>query len=316
MKKILFLFLDGVGLGENNPEINPFARFQFGALEHISGDQPWLQSTKPVENERSIFFHVDANLGVEETPQSATGQATIMTGINVPKTLGYHYGPKPNPDIMALVAESSVIKQITAAGAQARLLNGYPDRFLEAVKAGKRLRSSNQWALHVGGVDMPGSQDYLNGEAMSADFTGRMWAERLAETDAASVMWRERLGPIPTRTPQEAGRQLVEMASSVNFAFFDYWLTDYIGHRGTLQDAQRVLGNLNGVVEGILETWDDSQGLVIITSDHGNIEDVSQRGHTQNSVPGIVIGDDRHAFAEGITDLTGFAPAIRNYLLS
>ena len=40
---------------------------------------------------------LDAGLGVEGLPQSATGQAVLLTGVNIPAELGYHYGPKPNP---------------------------------------------------------------------------------------------------------------------------------------------------------------------------------------------------------------------------
>jgi len=50
----------------------------------------------------------------------------------------------------------------------------------------------------------------------------------------------------------------------------------------------------------------------VITADHGNLENLGQRGHTRNPVPGLLMGplDLRRRFAVGLTDLTGFAPAI------
>lgn len=316
MKKLLFLFLDGVGLGQDEADNNPFAHFEFQTLTTFTRGKRWLASLQQIDTERATFVPVDANLGLETIPQSATGQATIMTGINVPQQLGYHYGPKPNPEVIEIVEEHSIIRTLTDSGVRGRLLNAYPNRFLDAIERGKRLRSSNQLALHVGGIPMPGSEDYLEGRGVSADFTGRMWQERLAESDAASVMWRERLRQLPVRAPQEAGRHIVDLMEDIDFAFYDYWLTDYIGHRGSMEDAGRVLGTLDGVLEGILEAWDDSSGLIVITSDHGNIEDLAGRGHTRNQVPAVVIGHERHKFIENIHDLTGFAPAMVRYFLN
>ena len=54
----------------------------------------------------------------------------------------------------------------------------------------------------------------------------------------------------------------------------------------------------------------NSEIMIVITSDHVNIESVDERGHTLNLVPSVVIGNQRQEFSEAITDLTGFAPAI------
>jgi phosphopentomutase len=61
---------------------------------------------------------------------------------------------------------------------------------------------------------------------------------------------------------------------------------------------------------GLLDAWDDANGLIIITADHGNLEDLSHTHHTRNRVPTWIIGADRHALAEGLSDLSHFAPAI------
>ena len=96
--KILFLFLDGIGLGENNAEINPFARANMPYLESLLGGRKLLKESAPVDSESAALFSVDPRLGVSGAPQSATGQAVLLTGINIPAEIGYHYGPKPNPE--------------------------------------------------------------------------------------------------------------------------------------------------------------------------------------------------------------------------
>ena len=60
----------------------------------------------------------------------------------------------------------------------------------------------------------------------------------------------------------------------------------------------------------LASAWDDGAGLIIITADHGNLEDLSHRHHTPNRVPTFLIGRGRHAFGVGLTDLTHFPPAI------
>jgi bisphosphoglycerate-independent phosphoglycerate mutase (AlkP superfamily) len=67
-------------------------------------------------------------------------------------------------------------------------------------------------------------------------------------------------------------------------------------------------------MKGLLATWDDEQGLIILTSDHGNIEDMSERSHTRNLVPTLVVGSARHRITASLSDLTDFAEGILNVL--
>jgi 2,3-bisphosphoglycerate-independent phosphoglycerate mutase len=97
MTRILFIFMDGIGLGTDDPEINPLARTEMPFLGSLLGGQKLTASAAPYESENVSLLALDAGLGVDGLPQSATGQAVLMTGINIPAELGYHYGPKPNP---------------------------------------------------------------------------------------------------------------------------------------------------------------------------------------------------------------------------
>ena len=92
---ILLLFLDGIGLGDDNPDVNPFVVAKMPDLTALTNGKRWLRDTGRQESERAIFIPTDPRLGVAGRPQSATGQAAILTGKNVPQLLGEHYGPKP-----------------------------------------------------------------------------------------------------------------------------------------------------------------------------------------------------------------------------
>ncbi len=302
--RILFIFVDGIGLGDNDAENNPFAAADLPTLHSLTAGQRWLRATGRAESARSTLIPTDACLGVGGRPQSATGQAAILTGINVPKVLGYHYGPKPDVLVAAIVRQNNFIRGLAAHGLPISFLNAYPPAFFESLRNGKRLLSSNQLAMHTAGVPLHGKEALYEGRALSADFTGEGWRTLLGYPDA------------PLLSPFEAGQRMAHLAMEYRLTFFDHWVTDYVGHRGTMDEAIRRLKVLDEVLAGILEEWDDVAGLVVLTSDHGNLEDLSTRGHTTNPVPTLVIGRQRQAFAEGLSDLTDLAPRVRRALLA
>jgi 2,3-bisphosphoglycerate-independent phosphoglycerate mutase len=317
LTRILFLFLDGVGLGDDDPVSNPFAAIDLPTLVRYTNGQTWLRGLPRIDTQDGVFIPTDACLGVDGNPQSATGQAAIMTGVNIPREIGYHYGPKPNPEVAAIIQRESVVTKLTQSGLKSYLVNAYPSTFLNSIKQGKRLRSANQLALDVGGVQMLDELALVEGRAMAADLTGELWRQFMAYDDAAAKVWRTRVGDVdaPLYTPFGAGRHLAGLAKVYEFTFFDHWLTDYVGHRQNRQQAIELLKRLDGVLSGILSNWDTVEDLIVVTSDHGNLEDLSSRGHTRNPVPTLVIGEKRHKFAQSLSDLTGFAPAILRTLL-
>jgi bisphosphoglycerate-independent phosphoglycerate mutase (AlkP superfamily) len=91
-------------------------------------------------------------------------------------------------------------------------------------------------------------------------------------------------------------------------------MTDMVGHRGPVERGVELLDLFDGVMAGALDTWDDDEGLIIVTSDHGNLEDLSTKRHTLNPVPTLLWGRDAPAVAAGIRDLTDIAPAILRFL--
>ncbi len=105
---------------------------------------------------------------------------------------------------------------------------------------------------------------------------------------------------------------MTDLAQGLDLAFFEYWLTDYAGHEQNMDQAINLLESFDQVLGGLLATWDDAAGLVLLTSDHGNLEDLSTRRHTANPVPGLLIGapELRQRFAEGMHDLTDITPRI------
>ncbi len=71
------------------------------------------QGVAPLETERATLLSLDASLGVAGLPQSATGQAALVTGKNVSQMIGEHYGPKPNKAVAEIVRLDNLFIQLT-----------------------------------------------------------------------------------------------------------------------------------------------------------------------------------------------------------
>ena len=298
--QVFFLFLDGVGLGADDPEINPLARTAMPHLEALLGGRKLIVRSAPVETGRATLLALDACLGVDGLPQSATGQTVLLTGRNVPAEIGYHYGPKPNPAVAEYLRNGNLFRTLSLAGRQSALLNAYPQGYFDAISSGRRLYSAIPLAVTSAGLPLKTTADLLAGRALSADFTGAGWRERLNHPD------------IPLLSPRQAGARMAELAQQYDFSFFEYWPSDYAGHGQNMADAQTLLAIFDEVLGGLTDAWDDEAGLILLTSDHGNLEDLSTRGHTANPVPALVIGAPHHRrrFAAQMRDLTHIATAI------
>jgi len=297
---LLFLFMDGIGLGENDPSTNPFAGISLPTLQKLLGNRNLTINSAPFVGDIASLLAIDANLNIKGLPQSATGQAVILTGKNIPADIGYHYGPKPNPEVAQFIKIGNLFCALEDMGLKTGLLNAYPPSYFEAIKNGRRLYSAIPLAVKSAGLALRNDRDLINGQAISADFTGQGWREHLGYDD------------IPVISPYEAGKRLAQLSSDLDFAFFEYWLSDYAGHRQDLSQAKQLLISLDQVLNGLIDSWSPAEGLILITSDHGNMEDLSTRRHTSNPVPAILIGDMKYRsqFADSLHDLTDIYPAI------
>ncbi len=313
--RCLLFFLDGIGLGPADPQVNPFARQEMPALAALLAGRRLVAesfTSLPQHSDRASWLGLDACLGMPGLPQSATGQAALLTGLNIPSLLGGHDGPKPSPEIAAILSRGSLLKELFNAGHSAALLNAYPPRYFAALQSGYRLPGAIAMTALQAGVILKTAQDLQTGQALSADFTGYGWRDHLHIPD------------IPLISPGQAGERMAQLSALSSFSLFEYWLSDVEGHHQQMESACNLLSTLDEVIAGLANAWEDEYGLVLITSDHGNLEDLSTRRHTRNPVPLILIGAPHHrrrflASMEtenpgSVCDLTRVAPAILNLL--
>lgn len=302
MRRVICLFLDGVGLGSPDPEVNPLAAATLPTLRGLLDGAPLVAESGRVSTGLAHLIPTDACLGVAGRPQSASGQATILTGVNVPRALGHHYGPRPNASIRRLVDEANLFARLVRRGHSFCFCNAYPQGYFQAVARGKRLLSVIPYAALAAGQRLFTAADLRAGRALTADFTGETWRTHLGYTDT------------PIYTPQEAGRRLAAIAQGHSLTFFEHWMTDLLGHRRDRTAGVALLETFDAFLAGLLAEVDLTHTLVLVCSDHGNLEDCTERGHTTHPALTVLIGRDLRPLADGIHRLDDLAPAILAYL--
>lgn len=298
MTRVVVVFLDGVGLGSDDPEVNPLAGAEMPLLFDLLGGARPLGSVGRIDGPRASLVPTDASLGVPGKPQSASGQAALVTGLNVPQMIGEHYGPRPNQLIRAILEGETLFTQALAGGASVAFANAYPQGYFDAVNRGKRLHGAIPHAVQAAGIRLRTADDLRAGHALSVDLTNAAWRNGMGYSD------------MPQWTARHAGQVLGELSAAHNLIFFDNWVTDVVGHHNDMGEALKLLADLDEFLAGLLAAVDLDETLIVITSDHGNLEDTSVRGHTLNPVATAVIGAGQRAVAGRISSLTDIAPAL------
>lgn len=292
---VLFVFLDGVGLGPASPD-NPFSTLPLPGFERLSGGQPWTDAADPVRTATHTVVPVDATLGVPGLPQSGTGQAALFSGENAAVAHGGHFGPYPPTAVRPLLDAQSVYARALRAGLSTGDLafaNAYPDRFFAAAEARGRWTVTTYMA-RAAGVRLRTSADLARGEALTADLTGAGW-QRLVESDLAVI------------SEAAAAARLLRIARAHRFTLFEYFLTDKAGHSRDMARAADVLTSLDRFFSALTDGLGDV--LLVVSSDHGNLESLGTKSHTTHPVPLVAWGAGADAFAQA-TSLLDVTPAL------
>lgn len=240
----------------------------------------------------------DPRLGVEGRPQSASGQTTILTGINAPQVLGFHKQGFPNQILRDVIKENSIFLQLKQRNIEPNVfVNTYTPQFFQETP---RWKSATTCAVEAAGLLFHKLPDLLGAKALFHDFTNQTLIERGFD--------------VPIFTPEQAGRILAGFTKKYRFTLYEHFITDKIGHDQDFQRAGSHLPLLGKFIIETLKMTDLEKTTVILTSDHGNIEDLSVRNHTLNDVPTIVWGRNQDEFSKQIRDLTDITPAILQLL--
>jgi len=282
---ILLIFIDGIGIGTRGAH-NPLDGLDGNLLAVFRGEDPSLPHS-------GKMVSTDVTLGVEGLPQSATGQTAILTGVNAPRLIGRHLSGYPSPKLKKALADHSIYKRLAAAGRTSTFANAYTRAYFESRP---RFVSATTVAAESAGLRLRLIEDLEAGEAVFHDFTNRHLIEMGYD--------------VPVCDPGTAGERLACLSAKHDFTLYEHFITDRIGHMQDGGLARIHLPRLSAFIEATLRAADLSRQTVIVTSDHGNIEDLTTRSHTMNPVATMAFGLASDAIISRVRALTDIAPAI------
>jgi len=281
MKKIILIFIDGLGIGRLDTPNNPINKEKFSILYNII-------------KKAAI---IDPVMGVEGLPQSATGQTSLLCGVNAQKILSGHSEGFPGPKLQNIIKKENIFKKLKNIKRKSTFANGYWLNDISEID--KRLRKmvsvTTIASLNGLGYVRP-INALINENAVYQDITQKVLKEKGAN--------------LPIITLKNAAQRLINISKKFDFTLFEYFQTDIAGHKQDLCKANNVLSDLDDFISNIHNLIDFSRSTLIITSDHGNIEDLSTPLHTNNLVPFYVKGFKKDFLTEKVKDLSDVTPAI------
>jgi hypothetical protein len=279
---VFFLFIDGIGLGPQT-EDNPFYTHEWSFFKTACAGQKMTIETHEIIDNRLLFKGIDANLDVDGLPQSGTGQVSLFTGVNASQKIGRHFGPYPHSGTHEILNEFSIVRRAASAARSFQFMNAYPPIFFRMSEQKNRW-STTTLMCRQGGIRLNGVDDVNNGTAITAEITQEVWREKL------------RLN-IPIITPVEAAQRMVKASEKADVLLYEYYLTDKVGHAQDHELANQVLHRLDLFLTTLVDNLKETD-LLVLSSDHGNLEDLGTKSHTRNPVPLIAIGNKADAFAD------------------
>ncbi|WP_189101687.1 metalloenzyme domain protein [Deinococcus knuensis] len=255
MRGIVWLALDGVGHLQDAPP---------GSV--------WEQDLPALRPLIDAGLALDATLGVPGLPQSGTGQACWLTGTDAVALMGEHFGPQPGPTLQRLLTAQSLPVRLARAGGRAALANHYVPAYFEAAAAGGRNRlGCFPFSFRAAGLPLNPPGVPLVGATLGLGYA-RPWPQQ----DGNAGNWAR------------LGAALADAAAGHDLIAADLWFGDLLGHAGAqpvppdaLTAGRTYLRRVDALLAGLL----DAGARVVVSSDHGNLEDLGVKGHTHARVP-------------------------------
>ena len=287
---VVFLFVDGVGIGDDAPH-NPFSTHDFRIFQRLTGQERMVCGVD--------VGALDARLGVGGFPQSGTGQVTLFSGVNAAALIGQHFGPYPHSKTRHLLTDgTSLFQRAASAGRSCVFLNAYPERFFAAMEARQRWSATTLMALNAG-HRLHTVDDIRAGRGITAEIL--------------QDYWRKHLYPdIPSVGMEHAADLVMDAATMHDVVLTEYYLTDKAGHAMDAAGAGEAIRRFDDFACAVLDRLNPGDTL-IITSDHGNVEDLSVKTHTCNDVP-LLVGGMHAASAPRAGTLADVTPLILGWL--
>lgn len=295
MKRVVFIFIDGLGLGSDNLAINPCLDSNIHIFSSYKRNKEKFSVLR-----NGLCLPTDATLGIAGLPQSATGTATLLTGINCAKELRKHVPGFPTNNLIEIIRRESILKKVNQQNLSSTFINAYRPLFFKLKEKTKWRLSTTTVANLAAGNSFYSLEDLEKRKCIYHDYTNKHLLKRGFT--------------VPVFSSEEAAAILAEASRDYNFVLYEYFLTDRAGHGQDMKKAVQVLIQIENLIINLIDLINSKDSLLIVSSDHGNIEDLSVKTHTRNYVGTYIWGDQSERFISEINDLTDIAKTILKFL--
>jgi hypothetical protein len=306
MQRVIFLFIDGTGVGRADAG-NPF--FQAESLF-----LPFWQGAMTLRDNTPLTA-IDATLGIPGIPQSASGQTALFCGARTRELANRHHNGYPDQHLRKIILKNNLLLSLKKNKVHARFLNAYPvyhdffsARHIKINKDGrfwfsetfpdrfKKMISVTSCMLLATGAMPFTEKDILAKRALYQDYSNRQLISQGLE--------------LPEYSPVQAAEIIANTAKDYDFMLYEYFQTDIYAHRRSFADCIDLIRDLDNLLANLLARLDEKQDTLILTSDHGNLEDYHQRGHSRNPVPFLAWGKHGDKLRKQVKSLSDITPAI------
>jgi hypothetical protein len=270
--KIIYLFVDGLG------------------LRNSAVDNPVNAEVCPTLS-RLIERHcrpIDACLGVEGLPQSATGQATMFTGVNCAQAMGKHCEGFPSIALREIIERNNIFLEFKRRNRKVKFADAYLIDSLDELRE-RRFKSVTTVMALTAPEAILTAEDLADDNALMQDLTRETIQDRYPD--------------IPVIPPQRAAEHLFSIARANDFTLYEFFQTDVAGHSLDYARACNVLRLYDRFLAALVRLVSAAGMTLVITSDHGNIEEMNVRTHTRSPVPFIVFGPREQEIRERVSSL-------------
>lgn len=288
-----------MGFGENDETKNPYSKFAEGFFLPMGGKA--VPENSKLKN--AVYLKTDASMGVKGLPQSATGQTAIWTGIKAPEILNRHVSGYPSFTLRKIISELSCMKILEERNKKVSFLNAYSPVYFSHVATKPKLVSASTMIQLASNIPLLKLESILEEKGIFMDINHeflREFAKDFLDTEHALMQIRD---------PFLVGKNVISNYKDHDLVLFEYFLTDKMGHEQNWEKIEKMIHTVERFIEGVMESIDIEKDLFIITSDHGNSEDLSTNTHTKNPVPCFLYGNYETNFLD-IKELSDILPRI------
>lgn len=226
----------------------------------------------------------------------------MFTGVNCPKEVGKHCEGFPGPMVRNIISANNIFLELKRRGKRVRFADAYLIDNPEELEFRRFKSVTTVMALTV-------PETISTADDLAADMA--------LMQDLTRETIQDRYPDIRVIPPQRAAEHLFSIARENDFTLYEYFQTDVSGHSLDYARACSVLKTYDRFLSSLVRYTEAAGITLVMTSDHGNIENMTERTHTRNPVPLIVFGP-REEFirqrVESLVDVTGAVLAAFDFI--